>query len=106
MIWIALASLVAAGYASLGARSLRRFSRAKLDELAKHEPTAALHEHIVQLRERTIAAADSFQALATAVAVATSVLWASNSSLVNTESGWISVLLLGILGIVALWLAV
>jgi CBS domain containing-hemolysin-like protein len=102
-IWISIFSLAAAGFASVGARSLRRFSRAKLEELCREERTVPLYSQIVQRRERTIAAADSLLALATAIAVAAGIDWASASEAFSSDPAWIGAFGGVILGVVLLW---
>ncbi|HEV2969759.1 MAG TPA: hemolysin family protein [Pirellulales bacterium] len=103
LFWIAILSLFSAGFASIGARSLRRFSRAKLEELCREERTVPLYSQIVQLRERTIAGADSLLALAAAVATAAGLGWAITSETFASNPAWIGELGGGILGISLLW---
>ncbi|HEV3415411.1 MAG TPA: hemolysin family protein [Pirellulales bacterium] len=103
LFWIAILSLMTAGFASVGARSLRRFSRAKLEELCREERTVPLYSQIVQLRERTIAAADSLLALATAIASAAGIGWASASDAFSSDPAWIGAFGGAILGVVLLW---
>ena len=106
MFWLALAGLIAACFASIGARSLRRFSRSKLDELGRHDPTTPLYSQMTQLRERAIAGADSLQVLAAAVAVGAGIAGASAAAAGPTAPNRLALLGAAILGIGLLWLAV
>ncbi len=101
--WIAIFSLWLAGIASVGARSLRRFSRSGLDELCRQEKTKPLYSQIVQLREAGIAGADSLVVLATALAVASAIAWTAGSDMLSTDPSWIGVLGGAVLGVIVLW---
>jgi CBS domain containing-hemolysin-like protein len=105
LFWIALAGLLLAGFASIGARCLRRFSRSKLEELSHHENAAPLATQITQVRERTIVGADSLLVLATAIAVAAGIGCVATSGVFAGESAWIAEIVGAILGMIVLWLA-
>ena len=104
--WSAVVSLVAAGFASVGARSLRRFSRSKLDELCRQEKTKPLFSQIVQLRDRAIAGADSLQVLASALAVGAGIAWAAKNEAFASDPAWISAAGGAIVGTIILWAAI
>jgi CBS domain containing-hemolysin-like protein len=104
--WIAVISLSVAGFASVGARSLRRFSRSKLDELCRHEKTKSLYSQIVQLREQGIAGADSLLVLAAAAAVGAGIAWLAKSEALSTDPAWIGIAGGALIGIVLLWAAI
>ncbi len=104
--WSAVVSLVAAGFASVGARSLRRFSRFKLDELCRQDRTKPLYSQIVQLRDRAIAGADSLQGLATALAVGAGIAWAAKNEAFASDPAWISAAGGAIVGTIILWAAI
>lgn len=108
MTWWLISTLLflaAASYAAVGVRCLRRFSRARLDELCRQEQTRPLFSQIVELRERAALGAESLQALATVAAIVCGSIWthsfagAAESALLASAE-----VLLG--GIVILWCAV
>ena len=98
--WLAIAglSLAVASLASAGARSLRRFSRSKMEELGRQEQTRPLYSQIVALRDRTVLGADSLQVLLLLVAVASAATWwqsaAGELAAIATVGVWLAGLLL------------
>jgi len=103
--WIALAGLVLAGFASVGARSLRRVSRGKLEELGRGENVEQLWTQLTQLRERTIVGVDSLQVLAAAVTIAAGIDWLATSGIFASDFAWLAGPIGAVLGIVLLWSA-
>ena len=103
--WISLAGLLVAGFASVGARCLRRFSRSKLEELSRHENAAPLATQITLVRERTIVGADSLQVLAAAITVGAGIDWLATSGVFAIDSGWLAGPIGAVFGVVLLWLA-
>ncbi len=101
---LAILLLAVASFASVGARSLRRLSRSKLDELYQAEPTRPLYDQIIALRERTTSGADSLQVVAAAAAVGFACAWARGVSL-NSEPEWLGPAIIIVIGLTLLWLS-
>jgi CBS domain containing-hemolysin-like protein len=87
-LWLfsTLACLAIASYAAVGVRCLRRFTRARLDELCRQEHTRPLFSQIVALRDRATLGAESLQVLATFAAIVSGVAW--TRSVASVSSGW------------------
>ena len=70
-LWLlsTLAWLAVGSFAATGSRSLRRFSRSKMEDLFRHEQTRQLYSQLVERRERVAVAVESLSVLALIVAV-------------------------------------
>jgi CBS domain containing-hemolysin-like protein len=106
LVWIAIAALVIAGLASVGARCLRRFSRAKLEELCGRKNGAPRADEITAIRERTVSGADSLVVVAVAVAVAGGIVAVSASGALSSDTAWLVAVIWAIVGVAMLWLGV
>ena len=85
LVWIAIAALVIAGLASVGARCLRRASRAKLEELCCREGASPHADEIALVRERIVSGVESLVVLASTFAVATGIGAALTSGAWSSE---------------------
>ncbi len=103
LLLLAILFLAMASFASIGARSLRRFSRSKLEELYEQEHTSALYHDIVALRERTTSGADSLQVATAALAVGFAVAWAVSASAPNLGPSWLAWAAGWTIGLIVLW---
>ena len=102
---LALAWLVVAALASIGTRSLRRFSRSKLEELLHQEPTRPLHRQIVQRRDRAALAAESLQTLAAMLAIISATVWQVNTFDRVNPLGWLVPAISVLVGLLLYWCA-
>ncbi len=109
-LWVisALVLLVVASYAAIGVRCLRRFSRARLDELCRQEHTRPLFSQIIELRDRATLGAESLQVLATLAAIICGVVWtiaiASGAEIASLEIAESLVAGLALLWLGLVWL--
>jgi CBS domain containing-hemolysin-like protein len=103
LVWIAIAALVIAGLASVGARCLRRVSRAKLEELCRREGASPHGDEIALVRERIVSGVESLVVLASTVAVATGISAALTSGGFSSDSAWVAAVVWSVLGIGLLW---
>jgi CBS domain containing-hemolysin-like protein len=106
LVWIAIAALFIAGLTSVGARCLRRFSRAKLEELCGRKNGAPQADEIIAIRERTVSGVDSLVVVAVAVAVAAGIVAVSASGALSSDTAWLVAVIWAIVGVVLLWLGV
>ncbi|MDD4789224.1 MAG: hemolysin family protein [Pirellulales bacterium] len=77
LIWLAVAGLLTTGVAALGARSLVGFSRHELEEVCRRREAPQRLGDILHQYERVALAAETFQVLGMAVALAAAVYWAT-----------------------------
>jgi len=73
--WIAIASLAATCLASIGARSLREFSRHDLEELCRTRPGGPQFGEILRLHDRMAVGIESLHVLTTALFVTAASFW-------------------------------
>ena len=99
-----LAWLVVALLASIGTRSLRRFTRGKMDELLPAGATRPLFSQIVELRDRAALAAESLQVLATLRRSCSAQCWQVRSLDGVNPLAWLASAELCLAGLLLLWL--
>jgi CBS domain containing-hemolysin-like protein len=101
----AVVFLAIAAYAAIGARCLRRFSRARLDELCRQEHTRPLFSQIIQLRDRATLGAESLQVLAMFAAIVAGTVFAWLLMESTVQSAWLESTEAAVVGAVLLWFA-
>ncbi len=89
LLWLSVVSLGIAVFASIGARSLRRFSRSKLEDLCSDENTKPLYSQIVLLRDRNILGADSLQTISAAISIGAAAAWVSTTGSQVWQPVWL-----------------
>ncbi|HEX3997646.1 MAG TPA: hemolysin family protein [Pirellulales bacterium] len=100
-----LVCLAIASYAAVGVRCLRRFSRARLDELCRQEHTRPLFSQIVEQRDRATLGAESLQVLATLAVIVSGVAWTRSLAAASTGAEWLESVEAIVGGVVVLWFA-
>jgi len=96
--------LAIAAYAAVGVRCLRRFSRARLDELCRQEQTRPLFSQIVEQRDRATLGAESLQALAVLAAITSGIAWIRSTG-GGADFGWLGIVEAAVGGMIVLWFA-
>jgi CBS domain containing-hemolysin-like protein len=99
----ALAWLAVGSFAATGSRSLRRFSRSKLEDLFHHQQTRPLYSQIVERRERVAVAIESLSVLSLLLAVLSAVAWQQSSRQAAGPWSWIDGVVTAILGLLLCW---
>ena len=107
VLWLlsTLAFLAIASYASVGVRCLRRFSRARLDELCRQEQTRPIFSQIIALRDRATLGAESLQVLATFAAIVSGVAWIRSIESISAGFAWLETAEALLAGLAILWFA-
>lgn len=102
LFWLALGALLTTCLAGIGAKAFSEFSRSDLEEICRRRKAEGRLGQILRKHRMAALAAESLQVVATAVAVAAGTVWISSQSMDTGRPEWGSLVVSGVLLVIAL----